>query len=193
MNKEKDINKRFKLHQTWNWIKHPSTWQCYLPSWLCEVLLELLRHCGMNILFALDSCDPAVVQGGSEIRNQSKKRKMFYLVQEYFSKLCQPTAVIVCSLWLFSIFHLLASEPVLHIDAHQASDEVLRLLGDVIPVGGVKLKLAWNMSQVTFLLIIWSIQFSFEDQLPVWCLAKNSICLATASQQWVIFLGHPIY
>ena len=106
MNKEKDINKRFKLHQTWNWIKHPSTWQCYLPSWLCEVLLELLRHCGMNILFALDSCDPAVVQGGPEIKNQSEKRKMFNPVQEYFSKLCQPTAVIVYSLWLFFHFPL---------------------------------------------------------------------------------------
>ena len=46
--------------------------------------------------------------------------------------------------------HLLASEPVLHIDTHQASDEVLRLLGDVVPVGGVKLELACNISSVKF-------------------------------------------
>ena len=40
------------------------------------------------------------------------------------------------------ISHILACEPVLHVDTHQAPDEVLSLLRDVVPVGGVKLKLA---------------------------------------------------
>ena len=36
----------------------------------------------------------------------------------------------------------LAGQTVLHVDAHQRPDEVLRLLADVVPVGGVELKLS---------------------------------------------------
>jgi len=36
----------------------------------------------------------------------------------------------------------LAGQPVVNIDAHQGPDEVLRLLADVVPVGGVELKLS---------------------------------------------------
>ena len=36
----------------------------------------------------------------------------------------------------------LAGQPVLHVDTHQAADEVLGLLGDVVPVRRVELKLA---------------------------------------------------
>ena len=74
--------------------------QYYLPSGFSEILLELLRDSCVNILFALDPGNPAMVKRG------------------------------------------LARESVLHIDAHQAPDEVLGFLGDVVPVGGIKLKLA---------------------------------------------------
>ena len=36
----------------------------------------------------------------------------------------------------------LAGQAVLHVDAHQGPDEVLRLLADVVPVGRVELKLS---------------------------------------------------
>ena len=72
--------------------------QYYLPSGFSEILLELLRHSCVNILFALNPSDPAVVKRG------------------------------------------LACESVLNIDTHQAPDEILRFLGDVVPVGRIKLK-----------------------------------------------------
>ena len=40
--------------------------------------------------------------------------------------------------------HLLASEPVLHVDTHETPDEVLGLLADVVPVWRVKLKFSWK-------------------------------------------------
>ena len=54
------------------------------------------------------------------------------------------------------ISHILACEPVLHVDTHQAPDEVLRLLGDVVPVGGVKLELACKIYST----LIFDVQFS---------------------------------
>ena len=36
---------------------------------------------------------------------------------------------------------ILAGESVLNVDTHEGADEVLGLLADVVPVGGVKLKL----------------------------------------------------
>ena len=36
----------------------------------------------------------------------------------------------------------LAGQSVVHVDAHQGPDEVLGLLADVVPVGGVELKLS---------------------------------------------------
>ena len=36
----------------------------------------------------------------------------------------------------------LAGQPVVHVDAHQGPDEVLGLLADVVPVGGVELELS---------------------------------------------------
>ena len=44
----------------------------------------------------------------------------------------------------------LAGQPVLHVDAHQGPDEVLGLLADVVPVGGVKLKLSCEIVSIRF-------------------------------------------
>ena len=71
----------------------------------------------MDVLLALHPRDPAVVQGGSA---------------ESYTQCCIN----------LDKSNLLACEPVLHVDTHQAADEVLGLLGDVVPVGGVKLELA---------------------------------------------------
>ena len=38
--------------------------------------------------------------------------------------------------------NLLAGEPLVHVDAHELPDEVLRLLADVVPVRGVELEFA---------------------------------------------------
>ena len=44
----------------------------------------------------------------------------------------------------------LAGEPVVHVDAHQGPDEVLGLLTDVVPVGGVELKLSCEIVSIRF-------------------------------------------
>ena len=44
----------------------------------------------------------------------------------------------------------LAGEPVVHVDAHQGPDEVLSLLTDVVPVGGVELKLSCEIVSIRF-------------------------------------------
>ena len=44
----------------------------------------------------------------------------------------------------------LAGEPVVHVDTHQGSDEVLGLLTDVVPVRGVKLKLSCEIVSIRF-------------------------------------------
>ena len=44
----------------------------------------------------------------------------------------------------------LAGQPVLHVYAHQRPDEVLRLLTDVVPVGGVELKLSCEIVSIRF-------------------------------------------
>ena len=39
---------------------------------------------------------------------------------------------------------LLTGEPFIHVDAHELSDKLLGLMTDVVPVGRVELKLAWQ-------------------------------------------------
>ena len=39
----------------WMW---KFVWDAYPPSWLCKVFLQLFRHWGMDVLFALSTCDP---------------------------------------------------------------------------------------------------------------------------------------
>ena len=78
----------------------------------------------MDVSFRLHSSYPAVIQGSSGENILSRRpRKLFNCLAENISE------------------YLLASESVLHVDAHEAPDEVLGLLADVVPVGRVKLKL----------------------------------------------------
>ena len=44
----------------------------------------------------------------------------------------------------------LAGQSVVHVDAHQGPDEVLGLLADVVPVGGVELKLSCEIVAIRF-------------------------------------------
>ena len=42
----------------------------------------------------------------------------------------------------------LTGEPFIHVNAHELSDKLLGLMTDVVPVGRVELKLAWQREAV---------------------------------------------